>query len=82
MPKFIKKPVTIQAIQWNGDNFNEILKWTEEDRNLFSVHCGKDGIITIRTLEGDLEMNHGDWIVKGLCPCKPDISTESCSESN
>lgn len=36
-----------------------------------------DGTLTIRTLEGDMTANKGDWIIKGVqgefYPCKPDI---------
>ena len=36
-----------------------------------------DGALMIRTLEGDMRVSYGDWIIKGvsgeLYPCKPDI---------
>lgn len=36
-----------------------------------------DGRIVIRTLEGDMKADLGDWIIKGVqgefYPCKPDI---------
>lgn len=35
------------------------------------------GEVVIRTLEGDMRVSYGDWVIKGvegeLYPCKPDI---------
>lgn len=70
--KFRKKPVVIEAVQWTGDN------WTE----IATFHRGDDFTITgttlnIRTLEGVMTAQPGDWIIRGvrdeLYPCKPDI---------
>ena len=71
MPKFRKKPVEIEAVEWNGKNVNEVRdfigKWTKVvDRKL-----------RIETLEGAMYATEGDWIIKGIkgefYPCKPDI---------
>lgn len=36
-----------------------------------------DGCLVIRTLEGDMKADSGDWIIRGVhgefYPCKPDI---------
>jgi hypothetical protein len=36
-----------------------------------------DGMIVIRTLEGDMKVSLGDWVIRGVqgefYPCKPDI---------
>jgi hypothetical protein len=36
-----------------------------------------DGLMVIRTLEGDMKVSLGDWVIKGVqgefYPCKPDI---------
>jgi hypothetical protein len=36
-----------------------------------------DGLMTIRTLEGDMKVSLGDWVIRGVkgefYPCKPDI---------
>jgi hypothetical protein len=73
MPKFRKKPVVIEAIQFLGDvNLMEILTWLQQG----NVVGGGDDL-TIRTLEGDMRANKYDWIIKGVngefYPCKPDI---------
>lgn len=74
--KYRKKPVVIEAVQWTGDNHNEILQLAKGcDR---SVAFSNDGsTLMIPTLEGDHLAGIGDWIIKGvqgeLYPCKPDI---------
>lgn len=72
--KYIKKPVIIEAIQWKGNNEEELLDFFGE----FDNHkLENDGTITIGTLEGNHTTNKGDWIIKGVkgefYPCKPDI---------
>jgi len=75
MPKFRKKPVVIEAIQWTGDNFEKIEKLARGFRSLY-VNT-KNTIIYIITLEGEMEASLNDWIIKGVAgeiyPCKPDI---------
>ena len=72
--KYRKKPVVIDAIQWNGSNLEEIatLGGAREYEQDF---LGDD--LVIHTLEGDMTARKGDWIIKGvkgeLYPCKPDI---------
>jgi len=77
MPKYRKKPVVIDAIQWTGKNWQEvydwIMQWGLEDPGVSCLH----GIVTISTLEGEMTASHGDFIICGLqkefYPCKPDI---------
>lgn len=65
--KYRKKPVIIEAIQWNGKNLTEIfMGGTVENKGT-----------TLVTLEGDMEASINDYIIKGVngefYPCKPDI---------
>lgn len=76
--KFKKKPVIIEAIQFNGTNLNEIVTFT--NNNAYSVNIdGSNELnhIYIRTLEGDMKAIKGDWIICGVkgefYPCKSDI---------
>ncbi len=68
--KYRKKPVIIEAIQFNG-NFDEIEKFVGGDAEF------RDGKLLIATLEGPLRASNFDWIIKGIkgefYPCKPDI---------
>lgn len=83
--KYRKKPVVIDAIQWNGLNFKEIEDFAgvditilEEVRtNRIDIHIPGDYRLCIRTLEGVMDARKGDYIIKGVngefYPCKPDI---------
>lgn len=79
MAKFRKKPVVIEAVQfqnridcppWLGE---AIQKQAEEVGGVFRI--GDE--LHIFTLEGTMVAQFGDWIVRGvkgeLYPCKPDI---------
>ena len=72
--KYRKKPVVIEAVQWDGSNINLIfaLGGTREIEQEFTGDK-----IKITTLEGVMTANKLDWIIKGvggeLYPCKPDI---------
>jgi len=83
-----KKPVTINFIEWTGDNLYEVIKfitganpdiknnmasqWWEDYKDLVK----RDGLI-IKTLEGQHIASIGDMIIQGVSgefyPCKPEI---------
>lgn len=74
--KYRKKPVVIEAVQWNGRNASDILFFAGFDKkNIGDLYDGMP--IVIHTLEGDMTANIGDYIIKGVngefYPCKPDI---------
>ena len=75
MAKFRKKPVVIDAVQFDGENLGVIVNFVEGTREL--RESPEDKSIVIRTLEGDMRADKGDWIIKGVkgefYPCKPDI---------
>lgn len=73
-----KKPVEVSAVQWNGANVDEIKEFVGEALELF--YPTMDPNLTfpiIHTLEGDMNVSNGDFIIKGVdgefYPCKPDI---------
>ena len=78
--KFRKKHVVIEAVQWTGENTNDIITFTgfglTTETN--GPH-GPDGatVLIIPTLEGNHAAAVGDWIIRGVrneyYPCKPDI---------
>lgn len=74
MPKFRKKPVVIEAIQFTGHNDDEILAFARSAAHDPEVNRPT---IAITTLEGTMTAEVGDWIIKGVqgefYPCKPDI---------
>lgn len=85
--KFRKKPVVIEAVQFNGPGDHPAVKrakfadegrirWVEGDSPAINVYGCRDGWY-IPTLEGGHEVTLGDWIITGVrgehYPCKPDI---------
>ena len=74
--KFRKKPVVIDAIQWTGGNYEEIVR----QFNTLNVHRSVS-LLLIETLEGNMTAMVGDWIIRGVrgevYPCKPDIFAET-----
>ena len=89
--RYIKKPVTVEAIQWTGDNLRDVISFTNGPPYDRSDHAGmswedycelvaRDGL-KIFTLEGKMNASVGDWIIRGikgeLYPCKPDIFEET-----
>jgi hypothetical protein len=72
--KFRKKSIVIEAIQWTGENNQEILNFVKEPNGHYAVKINK---MIIHTLERDHEADINDWIIKGVkgefYPCKPDI---------
>lgn len=79
---YIKKPVAIEAIEFDGTqkNRDEIEKWLgREDwanSNWFFDGSRYESFI-IETLEGYMFASVGDYIIRGIAgefyPCKPDI---------
>lgn len=70
--KYRKKPVIIEAIQWNGNNIDDIVKFA----SLHITYTGAD-YFYINTLEGVMKASLNDYIIKGVdgeyYPCKPNI---------
>ncbi len=81
---YITKPVEKQAIQWDGKNFDEILKFVGESLDYEYVEAGIN--LRIKTLEGNMDVSIGDFIIKGLrgefYPCKPDVFLKTYEEKN
>jgi len=87
--KFRKKPIVIEAVQWDGTEkclnevvlpfFGDISKLPSDGVH---VHPGvgftpPDGGLHIPTLEGTMTASPGDWIIRGVAgefyPCKDAI---------
>lgn len=73
--KFRKKPVIIEAIQFDGTNKFDICYFFK-GYGTFDAYFFNDKI-EIQTLEGVITASVGDWIIRGIkgefYPCKPDI---------
>lgn len=82
MGYYRKKPVVVEAIQFKGIQLEDIDVALEFDdwirKNQGERRCKYvSNKLMIPTLEGLMEANPGDWIIRGvqgeLYPCKPDI---------
>ena len=81
---YMKKPIQIEAIQWNGKNFDEIKKFCKD------TIIAYDGELVIPTLEDGkfIKAKHvateGDYVIKGIRGefyfCKEDIFNETYEE--
>lgn len=77
--RFQKKPVVVEAMQFDGseESIEAIHLWS--GGNLGWVGGGDRPIedAFVSTLEGDMSFGEGDWIVRGVAgefyPVKPDI---------
>ena len=76
--KYKKKPVIIEAVQYNGTNENEIYDFIGD-----KILSNKQGLL-IPTLEGTMIASVGDYVIKGIkgefYPCKPDIFKQTYDE--
>ena len=82
--KYKTKPVEIEAIRWTGLNLEEIKTFVGDSLiydiidTAWEVCKGRPHVLMkIKTLEGNMHVSEGDYIIKGLkgefYPCKPDI---------
>lgn len=76
MGKYRKKPIIIEAKQLKVNNAGIIMAWCNGNTWSRPPMRAITGI-SIKTLEGTMEAEYGDWIIKGVngefYPCKPDI---------
>jgi len=76
--KYRKKPVTIEAVEFTGTNYDECIEFCENSYCPDSREVGyRDESLIIKTLEGEMLCNVGDFIIKGVegefYPCKPSV---------
>jgi hypothetical protein len=74
MKTYRKRPVEIEAERYDRANGDELIVWMRDA----GTYCyeGRDHLY-IRTLEGMMFADIGDWVIRGVAgefyPCKPDI---------
>lgn len=74
--KYRKKPVVIEAVQWDGSipSETELVLFMDKTFRRNPKNCYE---LQIPTLEGLMTAKVGDYIIKGVngefYPCKPDI---------
>lgn len=80
MPFFRKKPIIIEAFRFTDETKNRVFNWvTTNRRAAFENDDFENGdpCMYIDTLEGEMKVSIGDWVIKGVngefYPCKADI---------
>lgn len=80
--KYRKKPVVIDAVQYDGKNGAALRRWSNDAVIESPVLEPREGnptgeYVQVKTLEGTMCGIVGDWIIRGVndefYPCKPDI---------
>ena len=75
--KYKKKPVVVEAIQWDGDNEPELRGWCQFSPSLTFSGPPDERVLDVVTLEGCMRASVNDYIIRGVngeyYPCKPDI---------
>lgn len=86
--KFRKRPVVIEAMQWDGtsEGATPILHWVHSHGERIKYRCNRewscsgreeDHHLIIDTLEGQMRADPGDWVIRGVqgefYSCKPSI---------
>src|SRR5574344_2618366 len=84
--KYRKRPVEVEAIQFDGWNWREVYQFMSDEPLMFTQDFRKEEYILIETLEGVMKAKVGDYIIKGVhgefYPCKPDIFHETYEDAN
>jgi hypothetical protein len=85
MKTYVKKPIPVPALQWKGDNLQEIKDFCKDE--ILEEMCftnNKD--LWIQTREGQLMAQVGDFIMKGIegefYPCAESIFKKTYDEVN
>jgi hypothetical protein len=83
MKQYIKKPIPVSALQWTGDNLEEIKSFCTDDNGkekCFTNHSD----LWIHTREGQLKAVVGDYIMRGIegefYPCGEQIFNKTYDE--
>ena len=85
--RFTKRPVTIEAIQWDGtaQTLDDLTAWSRQHTLPGGIipipNADQDNRLIIHTLEGTMRGDVGDWVIKGVSnefyACKPGIFAET-----
>lgn len=78
MNKYRKKPVVIDAVQFDGTEESAInIASIEDFEGVIDFKSGNFDGFYILTLEGRMHVSPGDYVIRGVqgeyYPCKPDI---------
>ena len=60
--KYVKKPIPVEAIQWNGANFEQIATFMGDTHPFLDTYNN----LIIPTLEGEMATPVGSYVIKGV----------------
>jgi hypothetical protein len=63
--KYRSKAVEIEAMQATGKNCYELMHFMNRTQDIFDAELFQTDLPVINTLEGNLRVSIGDWIIKG-----------------
>ena len=75
--KYRKRPVVIEAIQFDGSNFKEIFDWVgqwqpeDDGQGMWQADDGKGHLLNaliVDTAEGEMRADPNDWIIREPFP--------------
>lgn len=78
--KYRKKPVVIEAFQYDGDFMNSdgeyyVPQWAVDAYDAGTLFYNGEGDLYVKSLEGVMKVSYMDYIIRGvdgeLYPCKP-----------
>lgn len=76
--KYIKNPIPVEAIHWDGDNIEEVKNFAGDTAQI------RGGSLYIKTLEGEMFAPIGSYVIKGVngefYPCREDIFHKTYEE--
>ena len=74
---YTKKPLSVQAVQWTGDNTDEIIGFGGAVDGCNTISDIGKSCLVVRTLEGNMAISIGDYVIRGTSgeyySCKPNI---------
>lgn len=89
--KYRKIPVTIEAVQWTGENIQKIKEFAGAAAKIHYQYTAitpdlPNIILVLDTLEGEMHASKGDYVIKDadgeFCVCKPSVFEKTYEEVN
>ena len=81
-----KKPVIIEAINYEKDKIMEVQNFFGDGNGRELIYDADKNEYYIKTLEGNMYLTEGDYIIKGVAgefyPCKPNIFVKTYEPVN
>jgi len=75
--QYVKKPVVIEAVQWNGSNKQELIDFCGESISFEFLDTIQAELPIIKTLEGNMDVKLDSFVIKGVkgefYPCQVDV---------